>query len=64
MTPLLYTVRDAARMLGVSPKTVYRLMQSGDIESVIVGEGDRARRIPAEALKDYVESLRASRANS
>jgi excisionase family DNA binding protein len=43
----LVTVRDAARALGVSPKTVYRAIAAGRLPAQRIG---RAVRVPVEAL--------------
>lgn len=53
--PLLLTPEQAAGRLGVRRTKIYELIRSGDLESVKVG---RLRRVPADALTDYVESLR------
>ncbi len=50
-TLVALTVEEAARRLGVGRTTMYALLASGEIPSVTIG---RLRRIPAEALKDYV----------
>jgi excisionase family DNA binding protein len=52
---LLLTVEQAARKLNVGRSTLYGLLQSGRLQSVTVG---RLRRVPAEALSEFVESLR------
>lgn len=52
---LLLTVEEAARKLNVGRSTLYGLLQNGRLQSVTVG---RLRRVPAEALSDFVESLR------
>ena len=52
---LLLTVEQAARRLNVGRSTLYALLQSGRLQSVTVG---RLRRVPADALSDFVESLR------
>jgi excisionase family DNA binding protein len=52
---LLLTVEQAARRLNVGRSTLYALLQTGRLESVTVG---RLRRVPAEALSEFVESLR------
>ncbi len=57
-TPLLLTVVEAARLLGVGRSTAYELLASGELESVHIG---RSRRIPVAAVENYVESLRSSR---
>lgn len=56
MDRLLLTPEDAADVLGVGRTKLYELLRVGAIESVRIG---RARRVPAEALHDYVARLRA-----
>ena len=51
----LLTAEETARRLSIGRTLVYRLMASGDLESVRIG---RLRRIPAIALDDYVHRLR------
>lgn len=58
-TRLLLTVEESAERLGISRTYVYELLARGDVESVKIG---RARRVPAEALDDYVDRLRAQAA--
>ncbi|MEC3995312.1 helix-turn-helix domain-containing protein [Actinacidiphila sp. DG2A-62] len=50
-TLVALTVEEAARRLSVGRTTMYALLASGEIPSVTVG---RLRRIPAEALNQYV----------
>ena len=52
---VLLTVEEAARRLRIGRTTCFRLVLSGEIESVTVG---RLRRIPADALPAYVAKLR------
>jgi excisionase family DNA binding protein len=52
---VLLTVEEAARRLQIGRTTCFRLVMSGDIESVTVG---RLRRVPVDALSDYVAKLR------
>jgi excisionase family DNA binding protein len=47
--PELLTVADLARNLGVSRWTVYRLVRSGDIKAVRVGERIRFRPADVDA---------------
>jgi excisionase family DNA binding protein len=54
-TLALLTVEEAARRLGIGRTTCYALIRSGELESVPVG---RLRRIPAEAVPEYVARLR------
>jgi excisionase family DNA binding protein len=46
---------EAAARLNVSRTKVYELMARGDLESVRV---DGCRRVPVEALRDYITRLR------
>ena len=54
--PRLLTVREAAKVLGIGRSTLYELMASGGMESVVIG---RSRRVPHEALISFVAALRA-----
>ncbi|NYI05578.1 excisionase family DNA-binding protein [Allostreptomyces psammosilenae] len=54
-TLVLLTVEEAARRLRIGRTLCYRLVSSGELESVTVG---RLRRVPAEAVGEYVKSLR------
>ena len=51
---LLLTVEEAAERLGVGRTTTYGLVKIGAIRSVTIG---RLRRIPLDALDDYVHDL-------
>jgi excisionase family DNA binding protein len=55
---LLLTVEEAAKRLRLGRTLVYRLLASGELESVKVG---RLRRVPAECLAEYVATLRRTR---
>lgn len=55
-SPLLITIEDAGKLLCVSRSSVYRLIDSGDIEAVHIG---RAVRVPVTALADFVDRLRS-----
>lgn len=54
-TPLLVDVVEAGRRLSCGRTTICELIAAGQLESVKVG---RLRRIPVEALDDYVARLR------
>jgi excisionase family DNA binding protein len=54
-TPLLYTIPEAARALRISRTKLYELLSADEIESVYIG---RSRKIPADALRKYVDQLR------
>ncbi|WTK45934.1 excisionase family DNA-binding protein [Streptomyces sp. NBC_01520] len=61
-TLALLTVEEAARRLGIGRTLCFHLIGSGQLESVPVG---RLRRVPADAVHDYVTKLRqANRAAS
>lgn len=55
--PMLYRPRDAARELGVSRETVYRLIRSGRLAARIPRGSVRGMRVSAEDLRAYVESM-------
>lgn len=57
MEKLLLSPEEAAELLGVGRSTVYDLMRIGALTSVKIG---RARRIPVNALREYVDRLSAS----
>jgi excisionase family DNA binding protein len=50
----LYTVDEVSALLSLSRPTLYELMNSGRLRSVKVL---RCRRIPAEALEDFLQAL-------
>jgi excisionase family DNA binding protein len=56
MTKLLLTVDEAAEAIGIRRTTLYGLIQSRKIESVLIG---KARRIATAAVEEYVSRLRA-----
>jgi excisionase family DNA binding protein len=54
-TPLVLTIEQAAKRLGIGRTLMYALVMSGEVESVTIG---RLRRIPADCLTEYVNRLR------
>lgn len=56
----LLNVKEVAEHLGVSQRTVHRLIQEGTLASHRVG---RSRRISAGALRDFVKSCESSNGN-
>jgi excisionase family DNA binding protein len=54
--PLLVTPEQAAIRLAICRTKVYELLREGELESVRIGS---SRRIPAAALAEYVQRLRA-----
>lgn len=53
--PALMHVADAARVLGISRATAYRLVASGELQSVRMGTGKTIVRVPRTALIHYIE---------
>lgn len=49
---LLYTVPDAARLMGISPSKLWPLVMGGAIGSCKIGA---ARRVPATAIARFIE---------
>ena len=54
---LLFTVEEAARVLGIGRTRMFELIQAGSVETVLIG---RLRRIPFDALDAFVTGLRES----
>lgn len=55
--PILLTPEQTASALSICRTKVYELIRTGQLESVQIGA---SRRIPVEALDDYVRQLRIS----
>ncbi|WP_235978438.1 excisionase family DNA-binding protein [Streptomyces lycii] len=54
-TVVLLTVEEAARRLSVGRTVCFRLIRSGELESITVGG---LRRVPADAVPEFVNSRR------
>ena len=55
---LLVKVAEAADMLSVSEREVYRLMADGSLERRYIGKkGSRNYRITVASIESYVDSL-------
>jgi excisionase family DNA binding protein len=54
MNTLLLTAEQAAEALAISRSKIYELLAAGVLTSVQIG---RCRRIPAQALEDFVHNL-------
>ena len=54
MEKLLLTPQEAAESLGLSRSQLSELMRKHELVSILIG---RSRRIPAAALKEYVQRL-------
>ena len=52
--PLLITIEEAGRLLGVKRSTVYVLVGSGELPRVRIG---RCARVPRVAVDAYIEQL-------
>ncbi len=50
ITPLQFTINDTARLLSISPSTVRRFMDKGELASV--GQG-KLRRVPLDSIVAY-----------
>lgn len=53
--PALLHVSDAAKILGISRATAYRLVASGELQSVRMGATKTIVRVPRAALVRYIE---------
>ncbi|MEU9338134.1 excisionase family DNA-binding protein [Streptomyces sp. NPDC048290] len=56
-TLVLLTVEEAARRLQIGRTVCYRLIRSGELESITVGH---LRRVPADAVPALVTRLRTA----
>jgi excisionase family DNA binding protein len=53
-TPMLFSPKQASRMLGVSRSTLYVLMQKGQLSSILVG---RSRKFTTRHIEDFIADL-------
>lgn len=53
---LLYSVEEAADLLGIGRTYMFHLVASGEIDSFKIG---KRRKIPGDALDGYIRRLRA-----
>jgi excisionase family DNA binding protein len=51
---LLYSVEEAARLLGIGRTFMFHLVATGEVDSLKIG---KRRKIPRHALDDYVARL-------
>ncbi len=61
MQKRLLTVSEAAHIMGVSRSLLYQRVLSGEIPSVKIG---RARRIPVEAIDEFIARELADQADA
>ncbi len=52
----VYTVPEAADVLGIKSTTMYKLIREGQIRSLKIGS---LRRIPAEAIDEFIQEMLA-----
>ncbi len=58
--PRIFTVEEVAEHLGCHRSTVHRMIAAGEIRSIRVGIGKRARhRVTEDALRSYLEGSAA-----
>jgi len=56
LTKLVYRVDEAALLLRVSTRTVYRLIEEGALQAFRVRCRDQSPlRIPAKSIEEYIE---------
>lgn len=60
MEKLLLTPEEAAELLSIGRSKLYQLLSVGALRSVTIGS---SRRIPADALRSFVDEVVAGRAN-
>jgi excisionase family DNA binding protein len=61
MDKLLLKPVEAAHVLGIGRTKLFELLASGELESVQIGH---SRRVPRDALDDYLAHLRAEQSHS
>ncbi|MBC8389557.1 MAG: helix-turn-helix domain-containing protein [Actinobacteria bacterium] len=54
--PVLYTAEQIAKILKLSVDNVWNLLKTGRLKGFKVREGRSSWRIPAESLKEFIES--------
>lgn len=61
LEPIFVSVKQAAKVLNITPWSVYRLLDDQAIESAYHG---KRRLVRVESLKSYADSLPRTRATS
>jgi excisionase family DNA binding protein len=59
--PLAYSVRETARLLSISPRHIYNLIDRGTIRSVRLGCRKLVPRIEIERILDQADQSSRSR---
>ncbi len=57
--PLLLLPEQARREINCSKAHLYRLFATGELETVVIGQRGRGRRVPRASLLAYIERLRS-----
>lgn len=57
VTPVVYTVDEAARALRISRSVIFELIRSDQLHTVKLG---RRRLVPVKALHEFVEAIQAA----
>ncbi len=57
-SPLLYSIRETASLLGLSRTTIFGLLKAGTLTSVRIG---RRRMISADAVFEFIAKLGGDR---
>ena len=52
--PMLFSIEEVADILHIGRSTVFKLIKEGKIQSIKLG---RSRRIPIDAMQNYVNEL-------
>lgn len=60
--PIIYRINDALKQIGISKGTLYKLVKSGDLTLVKIGE--RASGITAESINRHLERNRVNLSRS
>jgi excisionase family DNA binding protein len=61
-TPIMVTVPEAAKLLGIKPWRAYELINAGIIPSVRLGE--RCIRVPVRALEERMNAMASGEAET
>lgn len=59
-TPRYYSAQEFADLLGINIKTVYTDCESGRIQHIRIGRGEKEIRIPEAALSAYGQKAGAA----
>jgi excisionase family DNA binding protein len=51
-----YTVPDAARLMGIGERSLWRMIANGEIQSIKIR---RSRRVPRTAIDEYLNAQAA-----